>query len=367
MTKKLLTAQLLAWYFKENRELPWRSTYDPYHVWISEIMLQQTQMERGVQYFLRWIEHFPNVEAVACASEDEVLKLWEGLGYYARARNLRKAAQRIVADYNGVVPADFDQLLTLPGIGLYTASAVASIAGGQDIPVIDANVNRIIARLYNIEKSIKSASAQRLIISLVKGLLAEIDRKGRARHFNQAMMDFGGLICKPRDPKCGECVIKSHCISHRLGVVDERPVMPQKKKTIHVHRIALLLVSGDKVLLQQRVNTKLWSGLWELPGREIENSEHISQEILNSLPEYCGCGAFDTINLELIARVKHQYTHHKVQVAAYLGKLEKITSVPEHGQWVTFAELANYGFPAGTRKIFEYIRTHSPSLLGNVS
>jgi len=189
ISKQLFTKALLAWFKQNGRALPWRKTYNPYHVWISEIMLQQTQMDRGVGYFLRWIERFPNVEAVADADQQEILKYWEGLGYYARARNLHKAAQVIVAEHGADVPCAYDALLSLPGVGPYTAAAIASVAGNVDIPVVDANVLRVFARLLDIDTPIKSTKNVQQISQLVSALLP----KGRARLFNQGLMDLGDL------------------------------------------------------------------------------------------------------------------------------------------------------------------------------
>ena len=207
MKRQEIVQPLLHWFRLTKRDLPWRRSYNPYHVWISEIMLQQTQMDRGVAYFLRWIKRFDDVFAVADANEQEILKYWEGLGYYARARNLYKAAQVIVNEFNGEVPCDYHQLLLLPGVGPYTAAAVASVAGNYDVPVIDANVARVYARLFNIEEPIKDRLVKKRLADIAEQLLP----LGQARAYNQALMDLGGLVCTPKKPFCAQCPIVAAC------------------------------------------------------------------------------------------------------------------------------------------------------------
>ena len=225
---------LLQWFRKTNRDLPWRRTYNPYHVWISEIMLQQTQMDRGVTYFLRWINRFPDIQAVAAAEEQEILKYWEGLGYYARARNLHKAAKIIALDFGGEVPCEYQQLLRLPGVGPYTAAAIASVAGNYDIPVIDANVIRVYARIFNIGEPVKHRQVKVRLAQIAESLLP----KGQSRAYNQALMDLGGLVCTPKNPKCSDCPVAAACMALLKGTVQERPVVGPSKKIITVHKVA---------------------------------------------------------------------------------------------------------------------------------
>jgi len=202
---KRLQQQILEWFQKNARDLPWRRTYDPYHIWISEIMLQQTQMERVVEYFSRWILRFPDIVSITRANEEEVLKLWEGLGYYTRARNIIRSAQILLADYNGELPAEHDLLLKLPGIGKYTAGAIMSIAFNKEYPLVDANIERVFARMFNLAEPVKNKNTHSFTWQKARELIPE----GRAREFNQALMELGALVCVARNPRCKICPIKT--------------------------------------------------------------------------------------------------------------------------------------------------------------
>ncbi len=226
-TRRTFAARLLAWYAKHKRDLPWRrDTHDPYRVWISEIMLQQTQVATVIPYYKRFLARFPNVRALANAKLDDVLKAWEGAGYYARARNLHLAAREIVARFGGQLPSTVDELLTLPGIGRYTAGAIASIAFKRDAPVVDGNVTRVLCRCFNIQHDPKSAATQKELWHLAEILLP----RGCAADFNQGLMELGATICTPRNPQCNVCPINRACVARRLGRQDKLPAKSQKKK-----------------------------------------------------------------------------------------------------------------------------------------
>lgn len=345
------------WFVRTGRKLPWRSTYDPYHIWISEIMLQQTQMARGISYFNRWIERFPDVAVVAAASEQDILKYWEGLGYYARARNLHRAAKIIEAEFSGIVPCDYSTLLSLPGIGPYTAAAVSSIAGNSDIPVIDANVGRVYSRLFNIESPIQSAAAK----NRIKALAAELLPAGKARKYNQAIMDFGGLLCLPKNPKCEQCPLSQMCLALQAGTVAERPVVQKKQKTVYRYKVSGLIVRDGRVYIQQRNTNEVWGGLWEFPGGEIGRQvqvDHLNGELIaRIIAENCGL----TVRVgQHLVTVKHQYTHHNITLECYICKLLTTEKQQASGNfvrsnWVRPEELRKYAFPAGPRKILEHI------------
>lgn len=351
---------LLSWFRKTKRDLPWRHSYDPYHVWVSEIMLQQTQMDRGVSYFNRWVGRFPTVSAVADADEDEIFQQWEGLGYYARARNLHKAAKRIANEFNGVVPSDYDTLISLPGIGPYTAAAIASIAGNHDVAVVDANVNRVFARIFDIATTIKERRAQKLVRTLVDQLLP----RGKARQYNQALMDFGGLVCTPKAPLCSGCPVREFCRSFELGLVELRPVLKKPKQSVYIHRVAGLVVHDGKIYMQKRPSNVVWGGLWEFPGGETK----VEKDELGSLAvakEVRGDTSLVVRENRFLARVKHQFTHHKITLDCYLCSLEgEVTSprlrVASAYRWVTPREMDELGCPSGVRKIIEYLKKTIP-------
>lgn len=355
--KSSIVQPLLQWFKKTSRDLPWRRTYNPYHVWISEIMLQQTQMSRGVAYFQRWVERFPDVHSVAVADENEILKYWEGLGYYSRARNLHKAATIIATDFFGEVPCDYEQLLTLPGIGPYTAAAVASVAGNRDIPVVDANVARVFARLFDIGEPVKSKQVQNLVHALAVMLLPS----GKARLFNQALMDLGGLVCTPKCPDCEACPISSSCKALQAGTTLVRPVVVRGKKIITQQKIAGIIVWNGQVFIQQRKVEDVWGGLWEFPGGDLGEGE-IGNALIASISGQTGL-LVEVV--EPITTVVHHYTHHKIILQCFLCVLKsgndkvKLTSANNYS-WVHPEELQNYAFPAGPRKILEYMGTNLP-------
>lgn len=348
---------LIEWFAKTKRQLPWRATYDPYHVWISEIMLQQTQMQRGIDYYNRWLERFPDVTSVATAPEQEILKYWEGLGYYARARNLHKAAEIISKELSGRVPCDYRTLLSLPGIGPYTAAAISSIAGNADIPVIDANVRRVYARLFDIDVAVTSGAGQ----EEVDRLAAKLMPPGKARKYNQAVMDFGGLVCLPRNPKCSQCPLELLCLARKNGTVDTRPVVGKKNKVVFLHNVAGLIFWNDLVYIQQRKDSAVWGGLWEFPGGEVDTKLKTSlknEMIAKIIAEDCGLRV--TVNAYL-GTIKHQYTNHRITLDCFGCALRRrdisvLERVGDGFAWVHPEELEKYAFPAGPRKILEYLR-----------
>lgn len=356
-----LVERLISWFRTTKRDLPWRKTYDPYHVWISEIMLQQTQMDRGVRYFNRWVERFPSVWHVAEALEDEILQHWEGLGYYARARNLHKAAREIVANHSGVVPADYETLLTLPGIGPYTAAAVASIAGNQDIAVIDANVNRILARILDLDQPVKSQRAQSVIKSTVENLLPT----GSARVFNQALMDFGGLVCTPKRPTCEVCVIQELCIAYSKNTVTLRPVVHPPKKIIGIERYVALIICDGKVYMEKRTSGTLWKGLWDLPGVEYAGKSvgNVKIQLIKGVKGQTG---LHIVVDDFLETVQHQYTHHKITLHSYLCSIDEgdekntLISKTGTGRWLSFSQMDRSPCPSGVRKIIECLKIKKP-------
>ncbi|BBD07088.1 A/G-specific adenine glycosylase [Desulfovibrio ferrophilus] len=365
---KAFAPALLHWFKDNARPLPWRESYDPYHVWISEIMLQQTQMERGVAYFERWTRELPSPSAVAQANEDDILKLWEGLGYYNRARNLMRAAQIMVDSHDGWVPEDKATLLALPGIGPYTAAAILSIAYEQDEPLVDGNVARVLARVFDLDAPVGETATQKALWALA----AELLPAGQARNFNQGLMELGALVCKPRTPVCANCPLAELCEARRLGITEHRPV-PGKKVDITPLSIATgVLINKGRIFIQRRHEDDVWGGLWEFPGGGVEEGETPEQAVVREYAEETG---FEVVAQNPIRIIKHGYTRFRVTLHCFflaavngLGP-PALTAATAH-KWATLEELDDHAFPAGHRKLidalaederFHKLLTHSPN------
>ncbi len=258
---------LIHWYLQNKRDLPWRKTTGAYPVWLSEIMLQQTRVAQGLPYFLRFIEAFPTVQDMAKAPEEQVLKLWQGLGYYSRARNLHATAKQVAFDMDGNFPPDYAGLLKLKGVGDYTAAAIASISYGEAVPVVDGNVYRVLSRVFGIDTDISSGGAKKQFTQLAASLLP----KGQASEFNQAMMEFGALQCVPKNPDCGSCIFNIDCVAFTTGRVSQLPV--KLKKTKVTNRYFNYLVVKDAAgnsIVQKRTSKGIWHNLYEFPLLETE-------------------------------------------------------------------------------------------------
>ena len=255
-------AALVPWYRENARKLPWREDPSPYRVWVSEIMLQQTRVETVVPYFERFLERFPSLEALARASEEEVLEAWSGLGYYRRARALRAGAIRVLQEHGGSFPEDEKAALDLPGIGPYAAGAIRSIALGVRAPILDGNVTRILSRVFGIAGDVSKAAVRRVLWDVATSMVEADDPSD----VNQAQMELGALVCTPVSPSCSECPLERHCVARRRGTVDRLPELPARRPTVDVRRVVLLVRHGDRVLLRQRRDEELSAGLWDLPG-----------------------------------------------------------------------------------------------------
>jgi A/G-specific adenine glycosylase len=338
--------RLLHWFAENGRDLPWRTNYLPYEVWISEMMLQQTQIKTMLPYYRRWMERFPDLPSVADAPEDELFRCWEGLGYYARAKNIHKAARRIVSEFEGKLPRDIDSIRALPGIGRYTAGAIMSFAYNADYPAADANAARILARIFNI--SIQSN--QKEFRDAVWNYASEILPSGHSRNFNQALMDFGSVICLARDPLCAQCPIAFGCKSLVAGVVDRRPLTVRKKAPTQIERAIGVLLEDGKVLVRKRPESGLMANLWEFPGIETLVGETPEQALRNSWLKELG---IKLSVLEKLSVVKHTHTSFRVTLHAFLCGTGG-ASMPEnssHLRWASLGELQNFAFPAAHRKV----------------
>lgn len=262
----MFSSDLLEWFGRNQREMPWRTHRDPYWVWVSEAMLQQTQVATVIPYFLRFIDQFPSVEVLASAELQSVLKAWEGLGYYSRARNLHRAAQTIVSDYGGNLPSDYAQLQTLPGFGPYIAAAVASIAFEVPVPVVDGNVLRVFARYWGIEEDIRNSKVRNVVFDRLRLPISTV----QPSQFNQAIMELGALVCTPKNPDCTACPLSRSCYGHTHDQVDRLPYKSTKPPVPHhVIGVGVIRKSG-KVLIGRRKESQMLGGLWEFPGGKNE-------------------------------------------------------------------------------------------------
>lgn len=340
---------LLQWFAKNGRDLPWRRTYLPYHIWISEIMLQQTQMDRVVVYFNRWLEEFPDIASLTKAREQDVLRLWEGLGYYSRAKNIIKTADLLCRSHNCALPEDHGALLQLPGIGRYTAGAIMSLAFNLSHPIVDANVERLFSRLFNLTAPVKEKDTRSFIWQKATELIPE----GKARFFNQALMELGALVCLPRRPRCESCPLTPHCEAFSREVVNERPVADKGKEIIPITMVTGVLRHHGKLYIQKRLADDVWPNLWEFPGGRLKEGE-TSEEAL--IREYREETEFTIQIVKKIATIKHGFTKYRVTLYCYLCRLQHNDTKPvlhaaqEH-RWANLEELDEFAFPAPHRRL----------------
>ena len=334
-----ITSNLLEWYSNHARQLPWREDPTPYRVWISEIMSQQTQVNTVIPYFQRWMERFPTVEDVAKASLQDVLLVWEGLGYYQRARNIHRAAQKIMTEHNGKLPANARALKSLPGIGKYSAGAIASIAFGLDEAVLDGNIRRVLSRLFDISDPINTAAGEKRLWQLARDQLPS----RIAGTYNQALMELGALVCTPRSPHCTQCPLSQFCQARLLGVQEQRPIKITKSTIPHITVTAAIIEKQDYVLITRRPMNGLLGGMWEFPGGKMQDGEDLNSCLEREIKEELGI----SININQPFGVYHHaYTHYRVTLHAFLctlvnGDKPKPLQV-EDLRWSKVSELSNY-------------------------
>lgn len=336
-----LARRLLAWYEVSARRLPWRSIDDPYAIWVSEIMLQQTRVETVIPYFRRWMEHFPSLSQLANAPEQEVLQLWEGLGYYSRARNLHKAAQIVISEHGGQLPASRAALERLPGIGRYTAAAIASIAFGQDEATLDGNIRRVLARVFHMDLPARSPEGERQLWQLARQHLP----RGRAGDYNQALMDLGATICTPRAPACSICPLEALCLARRLGVEEQLPRLERRLPVPHYLVAAAVIQKNGRALIAQRPAQGLLGGMWEFPGGKIENGESLQDGLRREICEELG---IDISVGEPLGVFRHAYTHFRVTLHAFRCQIlegEPTALQVADWRWVNVEQLKD--FPMG--------------------
>jgi len=361
-TRAAISRRLLSWFREHGRDLPWRQDAEPYRVWVSEIMLQQTQVERVCDYFRRFLKAFPTVTALAEASEADVLAAWQGLGYYRRARQLHACAKRIVAEHEGQFPSNVAELSALPGIGRYTGSAIASIAFGKPEPIVEANSRRVLARLVGYDRPLGGTAADLPIWEIA----AAVVPARQAGLFNQALMDLGAMICRPAAPSCSACPLSGHCVAYRDGRTDELPRMAKAKPSVAIEEVALLAVHGGRLLLVQRGEAEWWAGLWDVPRAAGPHGPIRRAAVRDS---------------RLLGEVRYGVTHHRVRVdvvqlpadvaaAAAAGATASaaalsnpataalglpLASEPAATAWVPFSRLATLAMPSPARRIIELL------------
>lgn len=341
-----LRKELAEWYEANKRDLPWRQTDDPYHIWISEIILQQTRVEQGRDYYYRFLDRFPDVFTLADASEDSVMKMWEGLGYYSRARNLHKAAKMIVSDFGGRLPQTKEEIIRLPGIGDYTAAAILSFAYHLPFAAVDGNIFRVISRLMNIDTPINTPAGKKVFTAWADALM---DRKFPALH-NQAIMEFGALYCTPTSPLCLMCPLRRFCLADAMGRVEDLPVKKGKvsitNRYLNYLYVRVITPKGRFIYIRRRPSGDIWQGLYEFPCVEL-NTESAPddlmasdkmQDLLRCLPNVRISGPFKTL--------KHLLTHRRLWIAGYClevdlsiaPRIEGYKCIPEDG-------LSDYALP----------------------
>jgi A/G-specific adenine glycosylase len=353
-----LVPLLLDWFSANARDLPWRKTRDPYAIWVSEIMLQQTQVKTVMPYWNRWMRELPTIESVAKASPDKIHKLWEGLGYYTRVRNLQKAAQEILQSgkrkaESGKIkfPETFEEVLALPGIGRYTAGAICSIAFNQPTPILDGNVIRVLTRIFGIEKNPHEKETNKLLWKIAEELVARADarpaKNKNCSHLNQSLMELGALVCTPRNPQCLICPVKKHCVAFKENRVEELPNLGKREKATTRNFFAFVIERDGKFLVQQRPIGIVNAHLWEFPNFET-NGEKISpaelfQRQFSVAPQ----------NLQPLCTIKHSITRYRITLEAFRVHLPKRAKLSK-GIWLAHSQFDSVAFSSAHKKLASF-------------
>ena len=344
---KPISTLLLAWYDRHARTLPWRGIHDPYRTWVSETMLQQTRVETVLGYYDRFLARFPTVADLAAAPEDDVLKLWEGLGYYSRARNLHKGAKQVMDGHGGVIPSDAEALCKISGIGPYTAGAIASIAFDQPVPAVDGNVIRVVSRLKGIRENVGIPSVRRAL----EGEAAALVPKGRPGDFNQAMMDLGATICVPGTPACEKCPLQSECDAFAAGDAEDLPVLPRKNPPKVLDYAVCLIFSGERVLMRQRTEAML-RGLWVFP--MLEGSYPLRQ-LPGAVKKQTKLAVTE---VQYAGEAKHVFTHQIWQMKLYTMHVPEDAAAPAGCRFIPVAEMDKLAIPTAVKAAVKAVREY---------
>ncbi|HKS36844.1 MAG TPA: A/G-specific adenine glycosylase [Verrucomicrobiae bacterium] len=350
-----LVPPLLAWFRHNARDLPWRRTTDPYAIWISEIMLQQTQVKTVIPYWERWMRELPTVQSLVRARPERVLKLWEGLGYYTRARNLQRAAAAIVTEHAGRFPNAFDEVLALPGIGRYTAGAICSIAFNQPVPILDGNVVRVLARLFGIREHPREKDANARFWKLAETLVREAARarRGRFRNcsdLNQALMELGAIVCTSRQPNCPACPVRKKCVARREGRTAELPALGRMQASIERRFVAFVVQRKGRFLVRRRSAGVVNGHLWEFPNGEVINGRADIPRLAREIIGPC------RVSLTPCLRLKHTITRYRITVDVFRADVLNALSIrAPGGRWCSPSDLEKLAFPSAHRRIVERI------------
>jgi len=352
-------ASLLDWYHNNKRDMPWRRTSDPYRIWISEIMLQQTRVDTVIPYYQRFLEAFPTVQDLANADQHKVLKLWEGLGYYSRARNMHQAAIEVQQERNGIIPDSYDELLKLKGIGPYTAAAISSIAFQEQRAVVDGNVIRVMSRFYGIEDDVRRTAVK----NQIQQLTDEIIPREQPGEFNQGVMELGALVCTPRNPLCDSCPLSTACTAYNSARTETIPYKSKKKKIPH-HQIGVGMVTDTdgRLLIALRPDDAMLGGLWEFPGGKKKHGESLTDTVQRELQEELGV----TVQVnDKFMKLKHAYSHFKITLHAYWCVITSGTPEPISSnalKWVTLDEISEFPFPKANKVLIEKLQTNGQKI-----
>jgi A/G-specific adenine glycosylase len=358
-TRAVFAERLLAWFERQARELPWRRGRTPYRIWVAEVMLQQTRAETVVPYYERFLARFPTVQALAEAPLEAVLKAWEGLGYYARARHLHAAARQVVAAHGGQLPDAFEDLLALPGVGRYIGGAVASIAFGRDVVAVDGNARRVLCRAFDIREDVARSATQRELETLAMRLLPP----GRAGAFNEALMELGATVCTPRAPGCDRCPLCGVCLAYAQGDPEALPVRRPRRSVPHYDVAAAVTARADgRVLVAQRNTDDMLGGLWEFPGGQREGDETLPECLVREMREELDVEV--DVGEQLLV-VRHAYTHFRITLHAFRCRL--VAGEPRcldcaAFRWVRPTELDALPMSVADRKIALALQEQPPPL-----
>lgn len=321
---------LISWYEGHKRDLPWRGEPDPYKIWVSEIILQQTRVQQGWDYYLRFIDNFPNVKALAEADEERVLKVWQGLGYYSRARNMHAAAREIMSKHHGTFPQEYDKILELKGIGKYTAAAISSIAFHLPYPAVDGNVIRIVSRIYGVCDDVTQPAVVKRITEICE---KEIDPK-QPGSFNQAAMDFGAMQCVPRNPNCDECPFQSSCYAYKNNLVDILPVKKKKSELKHRYFHYTVYLSDDQTIIEKRTGSDIWRNMYQFPLLETDSEKSTGKPVYST---------------------REILSHQLIHAAFYVKNVKKLPKLAENQLIINFDDIEKYPMPKIMTEFLGYL------------